>query len=96
MFGTARALSVPQPVHSVPWDVLIEKLRAHYAPAPSKIAQRFTFRQRLQLEEESINQYIAALQSAALYCDFTDLEENLLDQLVCGVSDLKLQRHLKS
>ncbi|KAG8147766.1 hypothetical protein E2320_000047 [Naja naja] len=38
---------------------------------------------------------MAALRTAALHCGFRDyLEDMLLDQLVCGVRGLRLQRHL--
>lgn len=37
---------------------------------------------------------MATLRSAALHCEFRYLDEMLLDQLVCGVKDLKLQRRL--
>lgn len=36
IFGTARALAAPQPVFAVPWETLLEKLKHHYSPAPSK------------------------------------------------------------
>ncbi|KAG8128776.1 hypothetical protein E2320_015638 [Naja naja] len=36
--------------------------------------------------------YIAVLRTAALHCRFRDLENMLLDQLVCGVKDLCLQK----
>ncbi|KAG8128496.1 hypothetical protein E2320_015324 [Naja naja] len=52
------------------------------------------FRQRAQAENESISEYVAALHSAALHCGFRDqLDDMLLDQLVCGVRP-RLQRLL--
>lgn len=42
----------------------------------------------------SINHYVAALRSAALHCEFKDLDNALLDCLVCGVKDLHLKRWL--
>lgn len=85
MFETARALLAPQKVHDVSWEILLAKLREHYAPLPSRIARCPAFRHCYQAEGETINQYMAALRTAALYCDFRDhLEELLLDQLVCG------------
>lgn len=53
-----------------------------------------TFLQRSQREGESINDYMASLQMAVLYCDFCKLNKMLLDQLVCGLRDLRLQRRL--
>lgn len=94
IFATARALTAPQEVYLVSWDTLIDKLRNHYSPAPSKVARRHAFRQRFQKEGEPINDYIAALRTAAVNCEFTELEDLLLDQLICGVQDLRLQRRL--
>lgn len=94
IFGTARALAAPQQVFDMPWDSLLEKLRNHYSPTPSRIMRRHAFWQRTQKEEESINDYVASLRLAALHCEFRNLDEMLLDQLVCGVKDLKLQRRL--
>lgn len=94
MFGTARALSAPQLVYTVPWETLLEKLKNHYSRAPSRITRWHTFCQRMQREGESIKKYMASLQSAALYCDFRNLDNILLDQLVCGVKDLRLQQCL--
>ncbi|XP_032069854.1 uncharacterized protein K02A2.6-like, partial [Thamnophis elegans] len=94
VFHTARALTAPEPIKAVPWPVLLAKLTSHYAPSPSKIARRHAFHQRSQAEGESVSAYVAALRSAALHCEFRDLDEALLDRLVCGLRDLKLQKRL--
>lgn len=41
-----------------------------------------------------INQYIEALRKAAAYREFRELDEVLLDRLICGVRDINLQRRL--
>lgn len=94
MFGTARTLADPQPVTDVPWETLLGKLKNHYAPAPSRIARRHAFHQWIQREGEAINEYMASLWSAALHCNFHDLDDVLLNQLVCGVKDMRLQWRL--
>lgn len=94
MFKTARNLLAPQKIHSVPWETLMTKLRCHYAPIPSRIALRHAFYHRNQKEGETINQFIAALRAAALYCKFRNLDDALLDRLVCGIRALQLQCHL--
>lgn len=93
MFEIAWALIRPQSVQSVPWETLLAKLRNHYASMPSRTAHRYSFHHRNQHEGESINQYVAALRSAALYCELRDLDD-VLDRLVCGIRDLLLQRCL--
>ncbi|CAI5768341.1 Hypothetical predicted protein [Podarcis lilfordi] len=94
VFTTARALVVPLAVQAAPWDTIQEKLRNHYAPKPSKIAARHTFYHRNQAEGESINNYTTALRQAAMHCEFRDLDDALMDQIVCGVRDIRLQWHL--
>ncbi|KAG8132458.1 hypothetical protein E2320_010311 [Naja naja] len=95
VFDTATAMLAPQTVKAVSWEELQEVLGNHYAPKPSRIARRHAFCQRTQAENESVSEYVAALRSAALHCGFRDqLDDMLLDQLVCGVRDLRLQRRL--
>ncbi|KAG8142913.1 hypothetical protein E2320_006105 [Naja naja] len=95
VFDTATAMLAPQTVKAVSWEELQEVLGNHYAPKPSHMARRHAFRQRTQAENKSISEYVAALHSAALHCGFRDqLDDMLLDQLVCGVRDLRLQRRL--
>ncbi|KAG8139526.1 hypothetical protein E2320_002294 [Naja naja] len=77
MFDIARALLAPQLLSTVSWDELIAKLKNYYAPMPSQIAQRHTFHHFDQAEGESVNQY--------------ELDDILLDQLVCGLKDLRIQ-----
>ncbi|KAG8138846.1 hypothetical protein E2320_001635 [Naja naja] len=95
VFDTATALLAPQTVKAVTWEELQEVLNNHYAPRPSCIFRCHAFQKRAQAEGESVSKYMAALRSAALHCRFRDqLDDMLLDQLVCGVRDLQLQRHL--
>ncbi|XP_034292695.1 uncharacterized protein LOC117676961 [Pantherophis guttatus] len=94
VFATARALFTPTPVHTISWDILQLKLKDHYSPAPSRIARRFKLHQILQDEGESINHYVACLQTAALDCEYRNLDDALVEQLVCGVKDIRLQRLL--
>ncbi|KAG8148127.1 hypothetical protein E2320_022632 [Naja naja] len=54
-------------------------------PQSHHVSPRHAFRQRTQAENESVSEYVAALRSAALHCGFRDqLDDMLLDQLVCG------------
>ncbi|KAG8139325.1 hypothetical protein E2320_002083 [Naja naja] len=94
MFDTARALLAPQPLNAVTWEALMAKLKNHYAPTPSRIARRHAFRRREQAEGESVSQFMAGLRTAALHCEFKELDEVLLDALVCGLRDLESSRLL--
>ncbi|CAI5786801.1 Hypothetical predicted protein [Podarcis lilfordi] len=81
-------------LQATPWDTIQEKLRNHYVPKPSKIAARHAFYHRNQAEGESINNYTTALRQAAMHCEFRDLDDALMDRIVCGVRDIHLQRRL--
>ncbi|KAG8125600.1 hypothetical protein E2320_020870, partial [Naja naja] len=94
VFDTDTALLAPQSVKEAFWEALQEILNNHYAPKPSKIARQLAFRQWAQAEGETISMYMAALRTAALQCGFKELDDMLLDQLVYGVRDLRLQRRL--
>ncbi|CAI5795812.1 Hypothetical predicted protein [Podarcis lilfordi] len=94
VFETAQALVAPLAVQAEPWDTIQEKLRNHYAPKPSKIAAHHAFYHRNQAEGESINNYTTALRQAAMHCEFRDLDNALMDRIVCGVQDIRLQRRL--
>ncbi|KAG8139529.1 hypothetical protein E2320_002289 [Naja naja] len=94
VFDIATALLVPQTVKAVSWEDLQELLSNHYSPKPSRIVRRHAFRRQVQAEGETISTYMAALRKVALHCGFRDLEDQLLDKLVRGVRDLRLQRCL--
>ncbi|CAI5762137.1 Hypothetical predicted protein [Podarcis lilfordi] len=89
-----RGLFLSLSVQATPWDTIQEKLCNHYAPKPSKIAARHAFYHRNQAEGESINNYTTALRQAAMHCKFRDLDDALMDRIVCRVWDIHLQRRL--
>lgn len=94
VFNMAESLSEPTLVQSVLWQVLQNMLRTHYAPVLSKMVRCHEFCQWNQKDGELINQYITALQKAATHCEFRDLDNILLDQLICGMRDIRFQCRL--
>lgn len=94
VFETTRSLMLPLAVELAAWNVLQERLQAYYAPKKSKIAYCHAFDRWDQAEAESISAYVATLRGATLKCQFTNLEDALMDQQVCGVRDAHLQRRL--
>ncbi|XP_013927684.1 PREDICTED: uncharacterized protein LOC106553663 [Thamnophis sirtalis] len=96
MFASARALASPRPIYQLSWETLMAKLKNHYAPTPSHIAHRYAFRQCVQKPAESISQFLESLCITAMPCDFGDLEDNLVEQFVCRVKDIRLCRRLLS
>lgn len=55
------------------------------------IASHHAFHHQNQAEGESINIYVMVLGKAALYCEFQDSDDTLLDHIICEVRDAKLQ-----
>ncbi|XP_052752691.1 uncharacterized protein LOC128201082 [Galleria mellonella] len=86
-------LADPRKPSDLTYKDAVELLRQHLQPTPSVLAERHRFRQRRQGVDENITSYVAELKKLARHCQFKDLEENLRDQLVCGLrSDIIRQR----
>ncbi|XP_048485339.1 keratin, type II cytoskeletal 2 epidermal-like [Plutella xylostella] len=87
-------LACPSKPSDITYEAACDLLRDHLQPSPSVWAERFRFRQRRQSAEENVSGYVAALKKAARLCNFGDkLNDNLRDQLVCGLrSDVIRQR----
>lgn len=85
----------PQDPYVLPYDVLINKLKEYYAPEPLEIAEIFVFRKRLQLPEESAQEFMAALQKLSLHCKFGEyLKTELRNQFVYGLRNQRIQGRL--
>ena len=87
-------LASPRKPAALKYDEIINVIRSHLQPKPSVMAERYRFRQRRQLTEETVLQYITELKKLSKHCEFGDsLEDNLRDQPVCGIkSDIIRQR----
>ena len=60
------------------------------------IYERARFNRRNQLPGETADQYIMALHTLAVNCDYRDMEEDLIrDGLVVGIRDLGLSKTLQ-
>ena len=70
-------------------------MKEHREPQPSVIVRRFQFNTRKQQAGETVAEYVAALRKAAEFCDYGDsLSEMLRDRLVCGITDISVQKRL--
>ncbi|XP_032997764.1 uncharacterized protein K02A2.6-like [Lacerta agilis] len=84
----------PKNIEDCSFDELTKAMTGHLAPQPSKNHRRYDFAHREQQAHESVNEYIAALREIAMYCQFTNLEERLLERFIVGVRDSHLRRKL--
>ena len=71
--------------------IAIEKLDAYFLPKRNKIYERHMFRQIKQEEGEKFEKFVVRLRNQAGKCDFTNSEEQLIDQIVekCASSELR-------
>ena len=95
-YAILRNLLAPDSPISKPFSVLVEKLRDHFEPKPSIIAERFKFHRRGQNAGETITVYIAELRRLAVRCSFPReyLDDTLRDRFVCGLRSESTQKLL--
>ena len=90
-----RSLVAPGKPSDRSFPEIVQLVQEHLTPTPSAIMQRFMFNGRVQKEEESIADFVAALRKLAQLCEFGDtLEQMLRDRIVCGIKDSRVQRRL--
>ena len=71
---------------------LVKLVKDHNHPPPSSIVARKDFHSRVRKPDESFSEYLAHLRKLSEHCDFGDtLNRMLLDRLVCGCNDGRLQ-----
>lgn len=70
-------------------------LEEFYAPAPLEIAENFRFHQRKQQEDESLQEFVVALQKLSVNCKLGDyLKTALRNQFVFGLRSRRIQSRL--
>ena len=57
---------------------IVELVTNQYSPKPSAIMQRWKFNSRVQLENESISVYVAALRQLSEFCEYEDTLDSML------------------
>nr|XP_026492258.1 uncharacterized protein LOC113397944 [Vanessa tameamea] len=96
-YDLLAALASPRKPSALGLDQAVELLSAHLQPKPSVLSERYKFRQRRQLQDESIAAYVTELKKLSRYCEFNaTLDENLRDQLVCGLRSEVIRQRLFS
>ena len=90
-FKLIKSLIAWQKPSDVEYKGLFEKVKQHFAPAPSCIVhvERYKFNTCVQQPSESIASFVAQLRTLTTHCEFGEmLEDMFCDQTVCGVSGL--------
>ena len=96
-YKLVKSLVAPKKPSECTYAYLTSTLKNHYTPQKIVIYERFKFLARAQKDNESVNDYVAALKELASTCEYGTnlaLEEMLRDRLVCGLKDEATQRHL--
>ena len=86
---------VPDKPGDKSYDEVVALLMTHYNPTPSETVERFKFHSRFRKSGETVATFVSELRSLAKFCNFgATLEDMLWDRLVCGISDVQIQRTL--
>ncbi|XP_044748562.1 uncharacterized protein K02A2.6-like [Coccinella septempunctata] len=76
-------------------STVINQFEAHFMPKKNLSYERFKFFTRKQLEGETIEQFATDLKNKAKSCEFGDLKESLIkDILTCGLQSQNLRERL--
>ncbi|XP_046595336.1 uncharacterized protein LOC124294411 [Neodiprion lecontei] len=96
VFAEIPAICETETPLSLTYEALKEKLESHYQPKPNQQLQRFSFRARKQGRNESIRDFVTALRSLALKCQFqtNEINSQLKDQLITGVYNQRVRYEL--
>ena len=96
LYGLAGDLMNPKQPEECTLEELIKNITEHLEPAPIVIAERHRFYSRVQANDESVSEFLAAIKALAATCEFNNLglEEMLRDRLVMGMSSEQTRKVL--
>ncbi|XP_047998796.1 uncharacterized protein K02A2.6-like [Leguminivora glycinivorella] len=79
------------------YDIVKAKFESYYSARKTKMYSRARFNQRIQNENECIDDFITDLHNIAKKCEFGTLEEELIrDRIVAGMRDTELSKALQN
>ncbi|KAJ8666683.1 hypothetical protein QAD02_008345 [Eretmocerus hayati] len=78
------------------YDAIVEASSKYIKPPASYLVYRNDFRLRMQQDNESISEYVAALQTLAMNCKFPGNhgDDRILDQLIIGSRSKNIRAEL--
>ncbi|UYV62505.1 hypothetical protein LAZ67_2000885 [Cordylochernes scorpioides] len=95
MLKLGNDLFFPSTMREQPYELLIQRIKLHLAPRKKVIPQRCRFLKRIQLESESVSEYLRELRHLAMDCTFGEMLEVMLrDRFVAGIKSESLQKKL--
>jgi len=96
-YSLMRDLCTPKKPVDKSYDELKLLLLNYIHPNPNMITERYKFKERKQLSDETIVQFITILKKMSVHCDFgSTLDGMLRDQLIWGLRDQHIKKRLLS
>ncbi|XP_070592947.1 uncharacterized protein [Erythrolamprus reginae] len=92
VYSLASTLVDPDTLETIAWSALQAKLAAHYQPTTPVRVYRHQFAQMRQADGESTNDFITRLRALLPKCKYKDPEEQLIDRLIFGLTNITLQK----
>ena len=89
-----RTLAAPAKPADKTYNELCTLLEGRCSTKPSLVMRRFKFHSRNRDSGESVTNFVTALRKLAAECEFTDLDDQLRDRIVCGINDAEMQRQM--
>ncbi|XP_014206388.1 uncharacterized protein LOC106637924 [Copidosoma floridanum] len=94
-YGLLRNLCSPALPKALPLGELARVMKEHLQPTPCVLVECYKFKEYRQRLEENLKSFVAGLKKLSTHCDFgQQLEDNLRDQLVWGLSSDTIKRRL--
>lgn len=75
-------------------ETIIAKFEAYCNPLKNLVFEHYKFFKRDQLPDETLDQFLVALRQLASTCEFKEKDVLILDRIVLGIYDLKIQEKL--
>lgn len=76
------------------FEVVLKKFDEYCQPLKNIVFEHFKFFKRDQLAGESFDQFVTALKQLANSCEFKERDTMILDRIVLGIRDSKMQEKL--
>ncbi|XP_047995712.1 uncharacterized protein LOC125233678 [Leguminivora glycinivorella] len=77
------------------YNEILNKLREYCSPVKNETMQRHLFFMREKKESESVDEFVTALKTLSVDCNFDKMKDSLVkSQIIRGIGDTKLQEKL--
>ena len=76
------------------YDDIRGKLTKHFEPQRNKRFERLKFRQAKQEADETVDAFVSRLKHLSLYCEFNDVDDQILDQLAIYCQSITLRKKI--